>query len=172
MLHIFTDGACSSNGKAQAKAGFSVVFWNLPGLTGQVQEPIGLAERVPESEPQTNQRAELRGMAKAFEEIQKRQLKGTITIWTDSDYVKKCVTEWGPQWKIRGWRRAANAKKPLEHLDLLKPMIEFYEQSQHFIRIQHVQAHTGKKEFPWTGNTMADRFATQVFLKEGDSMFH
>jgi len=169
MLHIFTDGACSSNGKAQAKAGFSVVFWNLPGLTG---DPIGLAERVPESEPQTNQRAELRGMAKAFEEIQKRQLKSVITIWTDSEYTKKCVTEWGPQWKARGWRRAANAKKPLEHLDLLKPMIEFYEANQHFIRIQHVAAHTGKKEFPWTGNTMADLLATQVLLKEGDSMSH
>jgi len=174
MLHIFTDGACSSNGKVKAKAGFSVVFWNLPGSgsSEESDQPFGLAERVPDSEPQTNQRAELRGMVKAFEEIQRRQLKGTITIWTDSDYVKKCVTEWGPQWKARGWRRAANAKKPLEHLDLLKPMIEYYEQSQHFIRIQHVAAHTKKQEFPWTGNEMADRFATQVLLKEGDSMFH
>ena len=104
-------------------------------------------------------------MAKAFEEIQRRQLKSVITIWTDSDYVKKCVTEWGPQWKIRGWRRAANAKKPLEHLDLLKPMIEYYEESQHFIRIQHIKAHTGRKEFPYTGNAMADWLAAEMANK-------
>jgi ribonuclease HI len=156
MLHIFTDGACPSNGKAKAKAGFSVVFWNLIE-----NSPFGIAECVPETEVQTNQRAELRGLFRAFQEIQERGLKDPITIWTDSEYGRKCITEWGPQWKARGWKRAANAKKPLEHLDLLKDMIAFYEQNQHFIRIVHVAAHTGKKEFPWCGNEMADRLANE-----------
>ena len=157
MSIIFTDGACPSNGKRAARAAYAVVLWSE---TPRVE----IAERVPDSEPQTNQRAELRGMARAFEEIQQRSLQRPITIWTDSEYVRKCITEWGPQWKIRGWRRAANAKKPLEHLDLLKPMIEFYEQSQHFIRIQHVQAHTNRQEFPFTGNDLADRLATNALL--------
>jgi ribonuclease HI len=159
MQHIFTDGACQSNGKAKAKAAYSVVLWSL------TKDHVQIAERVPESEPQTNQRAELRGMSRAFEEIQMRNLKGVITIWTDSEYVRKCITEWGPQWKARGWKRAANAKKPLEHLDLLKPLIDYYQESQHFIRIQHVAAHTGKKDFPWSGNELADHLATQVLLK-------
>jgi ribonuclease HI len=163
MSHIFTDGACRSNGKKAAKAAYAVVLWSE-------LSPLELGERVPEQEPQTNQRAELRGMARAFEEIQKRDLARPITIWTDSEYVQKCVTEWGPQWKARGWRRASNGKKPLEHLDLLKPMIEFYEASQHFIRIRHVAAHTGKKEFPWNGNELADRVATMVLLKEEEAV--
>lgn len=162
MLHIFTDGACPSNGKRAARAAYSVVLWNLPDAT----EPLGIAELVPESEPQTNQRAELRGVARAFEEIQTRKLKGPITIWTDSEYTRKCVMEWGPQWKARGWRRAQNAKKPLEHLDLLKPMIEYFEQSQHFIRFQHVKAHTGRKEFPYSGNEMADWLATSIISEQ------
>ncbi len=161
MLHIFTDGACPSNGQRAAKAAYSVVLWNLPDTT----EPLGIAERVPATEPQTNQRAELRGLARAFEEIQQRGLKTPITIWTDSEYGRKCITEWGPQWKARGWRRAQHAKKPLEHLDLLKPMIEFYETSQHFIRIQHIAAHTGRKEFPYSGNTMADWLASEMATK-------
>jgi ribonuclease HI len=161
MLHIFTDGACPNNGKGAARASYAVVFWNLPDAT----EPHGLAELVPLSEPQTNQRAELRGLARAFEEIQSRRLKGTITIWTDSEYARKCVMEWGPQWKVRGWRRAQNAKKPLEHLDLLKPMIEFYEQSQHFLIIKHIAAHTKHKEFPYCGNTMADSLATAAVFE-------
>ena len=162
MLHIFTDGACPSNGKRLARAAYSVVLWNLPG----VAEPLGIAELVPASEPQTNQRAELRGVARAFEEIQHRQLKGPITIWTDSEYARKCVTEWGPQWKARGWRRAQNAKKPLEHLDLLQPMITYFEASQHFIRFQHVRAHTGRKDFPYSGNEMADWLATSIISEQ------
>jgi ribonuclease HI len=154
MLHIFTDGACPSNGKKVARAAYSVVFWNLE------EKPFGISEIVPLAEIQTNQRAELRGMARAFEEIKQRQLKGPITIWTDSEYVRKCVTEWGPQWKARGWKRSQGSK-PLEHLDLLKPMIEFFEVSQHFIRLQHVQAHTTKIGHPWDGNRMADQLATK-----------
>jgi len=157
MQHIFTDGACSSNGKKGASAAYSVVLWS-----NTAEEHIELSERVPESEPQTNQRAELRGLFRAFQEIQQRGLKGPITVWTDSEYGRKCITEWGPQWKARGWKRAANAKKPLEHLDLLKQMIEFYEQSQHFVRIQHIAAHTGKSEFPWCGNALADTLATSA----------
>jgi ribonuclease HI len=157
MLYIFTDGACPSNGFKAARAAFSVVLWNLEGST----EPLGIAELVPSSEPQTNQRAELRGMARAFEEIQTRGLKGPVTVYTDSEYVRKCVTEWGPQWKARGWRRSQGSK-PLEHLDLLKPMIEFYEASQHFVRLQHVKAHTTRQGHPYDGNRMADALATAL----------
>ena len=162
MLHIFTDGACPSNGKRAARAAYSVVLWNLPEAT----EPLGIAELIPTEEPQTNQRAELRGVARAFEEIQQRRLKGPITIWTDSEYTRKCVMEWGPQWKARGWRRAQNAKQPLQHLDLLKPMIEYYETAQHFIRFQHVKAHTGRKEFPYSGNELADWLATSIISEQ------
>jgi ribonuclease HI len=161
--HIFTDGACPSNGKKAARAAYSVVLWNLPGR----QDPLGIAEPVPEEEPQTNQRAELRGMARAFQEIQERGLKGIVNIYTDSEYVRKCITEWGPQWKARGWRRAQNAKKQLEHLDILKPMIEYYETSQYFIRIQHIRAHTKRTDFPYCGNNMADALAVAA-IKDTD----
>jgi len=153
MNHIFTDGACKSNGKQGAQASYATVLWSE-------LEPITFAARVPMSEPQTNQRAELRGMEHAFQVIE--TLQGTITIWTDSEYVLKCITEWGPQWKARGWRRAANAKKPLEHLDLLKPLIDYYETNQHRIRIRHVRAHTNNPTFPYTGNALADKLATTI----------
>lgn len=156
MLHVFTDGACSANGRRGARAAFAVVLWNLPGTT----EPIGIAEVVPETEQQTNQRAELRGLHRAFEELQARSIRTPTTIWTDSEYGRKCITEWGPQWKARGWRRAQNAKKPLEHLDLLKPMIEWFQENQHYVRIQHVRAHTNRTEFPYCGNALADTLAT------------
>ena len=154
-IYIFTDGACPNNGKGVARAAYAVVLWNLPGY----REPFGISNIVPQNEPQTNQRAELRAMARAFQEVQERNLKGIIWIYTDSEYVLKCITEWGPQWKARGWRRAQNASRPLEHLDLLRPMIEFYEVSQHFIKIQHIRAHTKHTEFPYSGNAMADKLA-------------
>ena len=156
MLHIFTDGACVNNGKKIAKAAYSVVFWNIENTPA-----FGMAHKVPSHELQTNQRAELRGLSLAFDEIRARHLTNPITIWTDSEYGRKCITEWGPQWKVRGWTRANNKGKPLEHLDLLKPMIDFYEVSQHFIMIRHVKAHTNKQEFPYCGNEMADKLATE-----------
>jgi ribonuclease HI len=162
MLHIFTDGACSGNGQKGAKAAFSVVLWNLPDS----QEPIGIAEKVPDDEPQTNQRAELRGLARAFIEIHQRGLKGPITIWTDSDYGRKCITEWGPVWKARGWRRTNQPRKPIEHLDILQVMVEWYEQNQHYVRIQHVAAHTNKQVFPYTGNALADSLATGALVEK------
>ena len=155
MNHIFTDGACQSNGRKGAKAAYAVVLWSQEGTH------VEIAEHVPQTEQQTNQRAELRGMLRAFEELQKQDSRIPTTIWTDSEYVRKCVTEWGPQWKAYGWKRKANPKKQLEHLDLLKPMIDYYELNQHRIRIQHVQAHTGKQEFPWSGNELSDMLETR-----------
>jgi ribonuclease HI len=161
MYYIFTDGACPNNGKSSAQAAYSVILWNFPDY----KDPFAIAEKVPSNEPQTNQRAELRGLSRAFEEIKKLNTTTPITIYTDSDYGRKCVTEWGLQWSARGWKRAQNSKKPIEHLDLLKPMIEFYQQSQHYVRIQHIKAHTGKKEFPYCGNEMADKYASEMLLK-------
>jgi ribonuclease HI len=155
MIHIFTDGACSKNGFKGASAAYSVVFWDLE------EKPFGLSYKVPAEEVQTNQRAELRGLNLAFEEIQKRQIKTPVTIWTDSEYARKCIEVWGPQWKARGWKRA-NGSKPLEHLDLLKHMIEFYESSRHFIILRHIKAHTNNTDFPYSGNAMADKLATEL----------
>lgn len=153
MNHIFTDGACTHNGYKDAKAGYSCVIWNDVS-------PEGLAFKVPADEVQTNQRAELRGLALAFDEIRRRNMK-LVTIWSDSEYCRKCVVEWGPQWKARGWKRNGSSK-PLEHLDLLKPMIDFYAASQHFIIIRHIKAHTGRSDFPYNGNALADKLATEI----------
>ena len=154
MIHIFTDGACPSNGKIAAKAAYAVIIWNLPGY----QEPIQIAEKVPRQEPQTNQRAELRAVHRAFEEIRQRGLQGKeIAIWTDSEYVRRSIIEWGPLWKEKGWKKGTN--KPISHIDLLKPMIDFYEVSKDFLRILHVDAHTKKTEFPYDGNAAVDELA-------------
>lgn len=166
MLHIFTDGACPSNGRKLARAAYGCVLWNLGGVTG----PICISEVLPLAEPQTNQRAELRGLKRAFDEIQERGLKGPITIWTDSEYGRKAITEWGPQWRVRGWRRAQNATKPLEHLDILKPMVEWYEANQHYVLLRHIKAHSKKKEFPYTGNQLADEIAVKAVQAVQDAL--
>ena len=155
-LIIFTDGACSANGQKGARAGYGVVLWNFP----RPDEPFDIKVRLPAIEPQTNQRAELRALNRAFEEIRDHQITSPVTVWTDSEYARKCVTEWGPQWRVRGWKRKAGGK-PLEHLDLLPKMIEFFEASQHFVRIQHIKAHQKRTDFPYSGNARADALAVE-----------
>ena len=63
----------------------------------------------------TNNRMELMAAIMALREI-KPGYKGHITLWTDSTYVLKGITEWIQGWKARGWKKSD--KKPVINKDL------------------------------------------------------
>ena len=65
----------------------------------------------------TNNRMELMAAIKALEAI-KPGFKGKTTLWTDSTYVMKGITEWIHGWKSRGWKKSD--KKPVINADLWK----------------------------------------------------
>jgi ribonuclease HI len=98
-MRVFTDGACSSNGRPGSKAGFAVWFPEHPELKH--------SQRIPTGDPQTNQRAELCGIQKAVEILETNgYLDEDIVIYTDSDYSINCLTKWIPGWTARGWKTA------------------------------------------------------------------
>ncbi|KAI6242845.1 Ribonuclease H [Aphelenchoides fujianensis] len=74
-ISVFTDGACSSNGRKGAKAGYGV-FW------GDGHEDNHSAPLI--SGPQTNNRAEYTAIIHALETAKKRDLKA-IRVCTDSN---------------------------------------------------------------------------------------
>ena len=51
----------------------------------------------------TNNRMELMAVIQALESLKRHC---TITIYTDSEYVRKGITEWIHNWKKRGWTTA------------------------------------------------------------------
>ena len=61
----------------------------------------------------TNNRMELRAVIEALGALKRRV---AVDIYTDSEYVRRGITEWLPGWKARGWRTAAG--KPVKNQDL------------------------------------------------------
>jgi ribonuclease HI len=86
---ISTDGACIGN---PGPGGWACIL----RFKGFVREMFG-------SEPQTtNNRMELTAVIKALQAL-KEPCK--VTLYTDSQYVKRGMTEWLSGWKSRGWKR-------------------------------------------------------------------
>lgn len=148
-MRVFTDGACSSNGRPGSKAGFAVWFPEHPELKH--------SQRIPDGDPQTNQRAELCAIQKAVEILETNGYTDEdIVIYTDSDYSINCLTKWIPGWTARGWKTAEG--KDVLHQDVIKDtsarLVKF--KSHRFV---HVRAHTGGVDDLSRNNDVVDRMA-------------
>jgi len=142
---VFTDGACSNNGKHNAKAGYGIYYPN--NEFPNVSEPFTLC-------PITNQRAELYAIFVALSEITKQPFK-SIVVYTDSTYSIDCTTKWIAGWKRNGWLTAQ--KKPVKNVDIIKPICDMIDKGG--ITFVHVRSHTGKDTFEAKGNERADELA-------------
>jgi len=98
----------------------------------------------------TNNRMELMG---AIEGLRALKRPCSVTVWTDSEYVKKGMTEWLAGWKARGWRTAAKA--PVKNADLWQ-MLE-REAARHQVDWRWIKGHAGHE-----GNEIADQLANQA----------
>lgn len=135
-MEIFTDGACRGN---PGPGGWGALL----RYNGHEKELYG-AER-----NTTNNRMELMAAIRALESL-KRGCKVSLT--TDSEYLRKGITEWLEQWKSRGWRTAA--KKPVKNVDLWQRLEQAIE--EHDIDWHWVKGHSGHDE-----NERADQLANR-----------
>ena len=102
MLNIFyTDGACSGN---PGLGGWAVI-WLVDGKP--YRKWGGFAAQT------TNNRMELTAVIEALKLIKPGE---AATIYTDSEYVRKGITEWLSNWKLKNWKTAN--KKPVKNQDL------------------------------------------------------
>jgi ribonuclease HI len=102
---IYSDGGCRPNPGIGAWA--AVLEYN-----GHYKEIVG-------GDPDTtNNRMELLGAIHALEALLEPCI---VEFHTDSQYVKKGITEWMPNWKARGWRRGRGRESaPVRNVDLWK----------------------------------------------------
>tara|TARA_B100000780_G_C20668448_1_gene266056 strand:+ start:29 stop:466 length:438 start_codon:yes stop_codon:yes gene_type:complete len=101
MIRIYTDGACKGN---PGPGGWGVLIIN-----DSIKKEIygGEAET-------TNNRMELSAVIEALKSVD--GLACPITIFTDSKYVLKGMSEWIKKWKINNW--ISSNKKPVKNKDL------------------------------------------------------
>lgn len=135
-VQIWTDGACKGNP--------GVGGWGALLQYGQHQREIFGGD--PET---TNNRMELQAVIEALN-LLNRPCK--VLLYTDSQYVKRGMTEWLAGWKARGWRTAS--KKPVKNTDLWQKLDIL--SSQHDLTWRWVRGHTGDP-----GNERADVLANK-----------
>lgn len=112
VYKVYVDGSCLNNGASNAIGGVGVHFgeWH----------PWNVSERLPGS-PQTNQRAELAAVKRAYEVIDAKGNGGKYEIHTDSAYAIGCLTEWAPTWQRRGWINSEGS--PVQNQDLIRALL-------------------------------------------------
>ncbi len=163
-IDMFVDGACLGNGKDGARAAWA---WACASA-GDKKITETYAESVPADQPQTNQYAELSAFVYAFSRL---PAEGKVKIYSDSDYAIQCISVWGPIWKANGWARKAGGRgKALEHLSLIRPLVEAYLKERVRLEIVHIAAHpkgAERHQYPASGNVLVDQLArAQAYAKE------
>jgi ribonuclease HI len=159
-IRIFTDGACSKNGKKDAKAAWACYFPDFPKLS--------TAERVPDEDPQTNQRGELMAIARSVE-ISLKSFPASETslhIFTDSMYSKNCLTLWLPGWVSKDWKTTQG--HDVCHRDIIEKLVMDLSKFKSY-SISHVLAHTGNEDENSKNNDIVDKMATKV-LNPGETI--
>ena len=138
VVEIYTDGACRGN---PGPGGWAALL----SCDGREKEISGAEAHT------TNNRMELLAVIRALESLKKPQVR--VRVFTDSQYVRKGITEWLASWKSRGWRTAA--KKPVMNQDLWEQLDALA--APHTIEWHWVPGHAGVP-----GNERVDRLANQA----------
>lgn len=136
-VDLYCDGACRGNPG--------------PGGWGVLLRSGGHEKRLYGSAPlTTNNRMELQGAIEGLAALRK---DCSVTVWTDSEYVKKGMTEWIEGWKARGWK--TSARQPVKNADLWQRLEA--ETLRHQVDWRWVKGHAGHE-----GNEIADQLANQA----------
>jgi ribonuclease HI len=137
LVEIYTDGACRGN---PGPGG-----WGAFLSYGEHEKELSGAEVLT-----TNNRMELTAVIRALEALKR---PSEVRIFTDSEYVRRGITEWVKSWKARGWKTAD--RKPVKNQDLWEQLDKLA--SGHKIDWRWVKGHAG---IP--GNERVDRLANEA----------
>ena len=146
---IYTDGACRGN---PGPGG-----WGVWLQSGTHERELCGGERLT-----TNNRMEILAAIRGLQALNR---SCQVKLYTDSEYLRKGITEWIASWKQRGWKTAA--KKPVKNDDLWRELDELV--NNHDIEWHWVKGHSGDP-----GNEKADELANRgidELLASGDDIY-
>ncbi len=136
QVEIYTDGACRGN---PGPGGWGVLLRS----NSHEKELCGGALET------TNNQMELLAAIKALESLKE---PCQVELFTDSNYVKKGITEWIINWKKNGFKNSK--KKPVVNAELWMRLDTIA--SQHKVNWQWVKGHAGHID-----NERADELANK-----------
>ena len=137
---VYTDGSCKGN---PGPGGIGAVVYRDGSIVDTYSQGYYRT---------TNNRMELRAVIevlKKYGDVEK------ITVWTDSEYVRKGITQWMKNWKANGWSRTEGGRrKPVRNLDL-------WQEADALVR-DHVVFKWIKGHSNEEGNETADALAVRA----------
>lgn len=136
QVEIWTDGACKGN---PGPGGWGV--WLRSGT--HEKELFGGEKQT------TNNRMELTAVIEALSSLKRTC---DVTVHTDSEYVRKGITEWIHGWERRGWKTADG--KPVKNVELWRRLDAL--RKLHHVQWRWVKGHAGD-----VGNERADALANR-----------
>ena len=135
---MYTDGACKGN---PGPGGWGVLLtW------GNTEKELFGGELAT-----TNNRMEMMAVIEGLSALKQ---PCSITLYIDSQYVLKGMTEWLKGWKARGWLTAS--KEPVKNVDLWQRLDALVHGAGHKIEWRWVKGHAGHP-----GNERADALANR-----------
>jgi ribonuclease HI len=141
--YVYTDGACSNNGKDNALAGIGIFFG--------INDERNVSKQI--EGKQTNNTAELSAIIETYNIIENDIINDKkITIVSDSEYAIKCVSSYGEKCSKQGW----NIDMP--NKELVKTAYDLYKGKSN-VQFIHIKAHTTNTDIHSFGNNNADKLA-------------
>jgi ribonuclease HI len=137
QVNIYTDGACRGNPG--------------PGGWGALLRYESTERELRGAESNTtNNRMELSAAIHALTALKQ---PCEVDLYTDSEYLRRGISEWLPRWKANGWRTAD--RKPVKNDDLWRQLEIAAE--RHRVQWHWVKGHSGHEE-----NERADQLANRA----------
>lgn len=147
IVYVYTDGACSNNGKKNAKAGIGIYF--------SQDDSRNCSEKI--TGKQTNNTAEIKAIIKAYDILKNEIEEGKlITIVSDSNYAIRAATDYGKKCSKTNFQKIPNSQLVKEVYNLCK--------DKENVTFLYVKAHTKNKDIHSLGNREADRLAVMSLI--------
>lgn len=143
QVTIYTDGACEPN---PGPGG-----WGALLRFGEHEKELCGREA-----KTTNNRMELTAALRALQALKK---PCRVTLYTDSEYLRRGITEWLPGWRRRNWKRKDGELKNVDLWQALDVAMQ-----PHTIEWRWVRGHAGNPD-----NERVDRLAYRAIHECSDS---
>ena len=156
IFKVYTDGACTNNGKSNAKCSIGIHF---PETNFKQIPDVSKFLNVSKS---SNNVAELTAIKEALEIIREHKILSQVNLYTDSMYSKNTIEKWYPSWVKQ------NIVHKKKNSELITELYKVYSavNEHNNINLVYIKAHTGFQDEDSIGNSIADELATKALKFE------
>lgn len=129
VVMVWTDGACSHNGKSNARGGWAFI--------ARHEDEERVKSGGVKTKGVTNNQMELRAVIEVFKVL---KVPCEVRVHTDSEYVALAFSEGRlKRWMQNGWRTSEG--KPVANKDMWQELVTLIKKGGHRVKVKHIQGH-------------------------------